>query len=428
MSNLSEEKDSLSVAQSEATANSKKSFSQTLLAFVKGKPYVLPIVILGGTAVVCALLIFSRPQISQAPVEPPITAIRTIETKSERITLSVSSRGKVQPAMISEVSAAVNGPVAWISPSLVAGGYFKQGDTILRIDNRDYQTALEKTQAAKKQAEAEASHAARELERLTDLAKKKLASDSQLQDIKRAADVAAARLLNAEADLHQAQLNLARTELKAPFDAIVEVRNIELGQNVSPGQSVATLYGADVVEVKLPLANRQIGFLTISPSFRGAFPTEQAPDVLLKGLYAGRQHSWQGKLVRTEAGIDVSNNTVQAIVQVKQPRESDIDDDESLANIPLPIGLLVQADISGRTVDNVIALPRHVIRKNTQVLVAAPDDTLHIREVDILRLERDRVLIQGGLKAGEKVCVSPIQAVVDGMRIRIVNDAVNSEL
>lgn len=402
------------------TTASNLGTGKQLKNLVTSKRVILPVAILSLTTVLCAVLIFNRPSIKQMPVEAPVTAIRTIEARSESITLSVTSRGKVQPAMISEVAAAVNGPVAWIAPSLVAGGYFKRGAILLRIDDRDYQTALEKSQAVKQQAEAESNHAAKELARITDLAAKKLASDSQLQDAKRVADVTNGRLLNAEADLHQAQLNLDRTVLKAPFNSIVEARNIELGQNVSPGQSVATLFGADVVEVKLPLANRQIGFLTISPSFRGTLTADKAPDVKLTGVYAGKTLTWQGKLVRTEAGIDASNNTVQAIVQVQQPENPVDGDDESLADIPLPIGLLVQAEITGRTYDDVIALPRYVIRKNTQVLVAALDDTLRIREVDILRLENERVLVQGGLKAGERICISPIQAVIDGMKIKVV--------
>jgi len=249
-------------------ADNSSSVKQKFVTVLKTKPFVLPTLILALTLVVCTGLIINRPAIEQAPVEAPVTAIRVTTAKTESITLRVESRGKVQPAMISQVSAAVNGPVAWISPSLVAGGYVKQGEVLLRIDNRDYQTALEKSQASKKQAEAEANHATKEFQRLTDLANRKLASDSQLQDAKRVAEVAAGRLLNAEADLHQAQLNLERTTLKAPFNAEVETRNIELGQNVTPGQSVATLYGADQVEVKLPLANRQLGFLTHSVNTR----------------------------------------------------------------------------------------------------------------------------------------------------------------
>ena len=91
-------------------------FLEKFLVVIKTKPYVLPVLIIGLTGLVCASLILNRPNIQQSPVEPPITAIRTIEANSETITLTVSSRGKVQPAMVSEVAAAVSGPVAWISP------------------------------------------------------------------------------------------------------------------------------------------------------------------------------------------------------------------------------------------------------------------------------------------------------------------------
>lgn len=401
-----------------ASEGKKHRFVSSVKSALKNRA-ILPVAILAITVLACAWLLLQRPKVEPVSMEPPVTTIRTLTAESESITLTVSSRGKVQPAVVSEVSAAVSGPVTWISPSLVAGGYLQEGADVLRIDASDYKTALAKSQAAKGQAKAEASHAGKELQRTTDLASRGLASDSELQNARRAAQVAAGRLSNAQADLNQAQRNLDRTALSAPFNAIVQHRNIELGQNVSSGQSVATLYGAETVEVRLPLANRQLGFLSMPPSFRGALPEEQAPDVLLTGNYAGEQYIWSGKLLRTEAGLDASNNTVQAIVRVQQPQAPTGADHEGFATIPLPIGLLVEAEIAGKTIDNIIALPRHVIRKNTQVLIAAPDDTLRIREVDILRLESDRVLIQGGLKAGEKVIVSPIQAVVDGMRIKI---------
>lgn len=383
---------------------------------------VAPTAILGAAVALSAWLIIARPSVDPVAVDPPVTTIRTTTVESGSITLTVSSRGKVQPAVVSEMSASVNGPVTWISPALVAGGYLKKGEEVLRIEASDYETALEKSRAAQRQAEAEARHAARELERISDLAKRKLASDSELRNAERTAEVAAARLTNAQADLKQAQINLDRTVLTAPFNAIVQNRNIELGQNVSPGQSVATLYGAETVEVKLPLANRQLGFLTIPLFLRGALPDDEAPEVLLTGTYAGEQHFWVGKLLRTEAGLDASNNTVQAIVRVEQPKGPADADREGSGTIPLPIGLLVEAEITGKTVDDIIALPRHVIRKNNQVLVATPEDTLQVRVVDILRLESERVLIRGGLEPGERVIVSPIQAVVDGMRIKVVNE------
>ena len=386
------------------------------------KRVVLPIAILTVTAAVCYVLLNTRPVVEVAPVQPSVTTIRTMVVEQQTITLSVSSRGKVQPAVISELSAVVGGPVIWISPALVAGGYFEAGEVVLKIDPSDYETALQRSDATRMQARAEATHADLELDRLIDLAARGLASQSELQNAKRSAAVAASRLLDAQAGIHQAELNLSRTQLTSPFNSIVSERKIELGQFVATGQSVASLFGADIVEVRLPLANRQIGFLNLPPAFRNELAIADAPDVILKGFYGGKEHRWHGKLVRTEAGIDASNNTVQVIVRVDQRNQDPKISGHSGKIIPLPIGLFVQAEITGQTIDNIISLPRHVIRNNNQVLVASPENTLHFREVDILRLENERVLIKGGLRPGERICLSPLQAVVDGMPIRSIDD------
>ena len=84
----------------------------------------------------------------------------------------------------------------------------------------------------------------------------------------------------------------------------------------------------------------------------------------------------------------------------------------------------MNADIQGRTVDDVIALPRSVIRNNNQVLVVDAENKMFFREVDIFRLEEERVLISGGLLPGERICISPIQAVVDGMAVQPVIEVI----
>jgi len=134
-------------------------------------------------------------------------------------------------------------------------------------------------------------------------------------------------------------------------------------------------------------------------------------------------HTWTGRLVRTEAGIDATNNAVQAIVRVAQPAEAAMDPGaESINAIPLPVGLFVEATIDGRSIDNIFALPRDVIRANNRVLVVDEENRLRFREVEILRLENERVLISSGLRAGERVCLSPIQAVVDGMAVQVIQE------
>jgi RND family efflux transporter MFP subunit len=272
-----------------------------------------------------------------------------------------------------------------------------------------------RSRASYEQASAEAAFATADLARITELAAKRLASESELQNAERAATVATARLADAEATLKQSELDAERSILRAPFNAVVASRDVELGQFVNRAQSVAVLFDADSVDVRVPLAIRQLGYLDVPMGFRGEFDSAQAPQVELTGSYGGKQYTWEGKLLRTEATIDPNSNTVQSIIRIEQPSA-----DRGGESIPLPIGLFVEARIAGKLVEDIISLPRSVIRNNSQVLVVDAENKMYYRDVDIYRLEQDRVLISGGLLPGEKICTSPIQAVVDGMSVRPV--------
>lgn len=387
------------------------------------KRILLPIGILVGCILFAGILVRSPTQVEEASPEIIPVAVRVIEAQLETVELSVESQGKVQPAQTASISAAVAGPVAWISPAMEAGGYVAKGEPLLRLDSIDFDTAKQRSLAALQQAEAESRFGSSELERFTELAEKNLASDSQLQSTRRQAEVADARLADAQASYRQAELDLDRAEIKAPFNAIIESRDVELGQYVNRAQSVAVVHGADEVEVRLPLAIRQLGYLDIPLGSRGVLSAEQAPEVSLLGYYGGEAYTWKGQLVRTEAVIDANSNTVQTIIQVDQPEVVGANN-VSNSQIPLPIGLFVQANITGKRVDNLIVLPRSVIRNNNQVLVVDSENKMFYREVEIFRLEESRVLISGGLLPGELICTSPIQAVVEGMSVQPVVEVI----
>ena len=202
------------------------------------------------------------------------------------------------------------------------------------------------------QADAEVAFATDNLSRTRDLAERSLASQAQLQEAERSLAVAEARLTEAQAGLQQAELDLQRTEITAPFAAVIDSKDVELGQFVNRAQNVAVLYGADEVEVRVPLAIRQLGYLDIPLGLRGELAAQSAPAVEVTGMYGGVQHQWQGRLVRIEAAIDQESNSVQSIIRVRQPERSA--KDEWSSEIPLPIGLYVQAEISGRQVDDIV--------------------------------------------------------------------------
>ena len=386
------------------------------------KRVLIPIGIMLGCIFFAAALLRTPTVVEEAAPEIIPVSVRVAQVRAETVQVNVESQGKVQASRVASISAPVAGPVEWISPAMEAGGFVAQGESLLRLESSDYETAKARSMAAMQQAQAEATFASTELSRLAGLADKRLASDAQLQGAKRTADVNLARLADAEASYRQAELDLDRANIRAPFDAVIQSRDVELGQYVNRAQTVAVLLGADEVEVRVPLAIRQLSFLDVPLGMRGELSDERAPNVTLTGFYGSEEYSWSGKLVRTEAVIDANSNTVQTIIRVKQP-DANTSSMKS-AEIPLPIGLYVQAHIEGKRVDNLIALPRSVIRNNNQVLVVDAENKMYYRDVEIYRLEEDRVLISGGILPGEFICISPIQAVVSGMSVQPVIEVI----
>jgi RND family efflux transporter MFP subunit len=356
-------------------------------------------------------LLATAPVREQVEPDQVATAIRVQEVGVENVRLSVRSQGSVTPRVESSLIPEVSGRVEWVSPNLVPGGFFEEGEILLKLDSRDLRASLERSRAALARAEAEAEHAGFEQERLEKLVKQNLTSQASLESAIRAQRVSDAASVEAQVAVQQAERDLLRTELKAPYSGLVRNKRVDVGQFVSRGNSVATIYAADSVEVRVPIADSQLAFLELPLGVRGELPEQYQADVTLSTHYGGEYYEWEGKLVRTEAEIDTSTRMVHAVVRVDEVA----DDPQQPA---LPVGLFVHADISGRMANDVVVLPRAALRNQGQVLVVDPENRLRYRNVELLRFEEDSVIIQGGLKAGEIVNLSPIQTAIDGMRVK----------
>ena len=158
---------------------------------------------------------------------------------------------------------------------------FTEGEELVRVESLDYETAVSRAEAALLRAEAELEHSKFELMRMRSLEERKLASRSNLENALRMYRVNTAAQLDAAANLKQAQENLKRTTLFAPFTGLVRAKSVDIGQFVSRGQPIATVYANSSVEVRLPVADRQLAFLNIPPTQRGELPLESQPSVCL---------------------------------------------------------------------------------------------------------------------------------------------------
>jgi RND family efflux transporter MFP subunit len=372
----------------------------------------ITVVVLLGAVLTAYALVITAPQPELQALEEVATAIRTTQIEPTELRLVVRSQGNVVPRTESELVPEVSGKVEWKSPNLVNGGFFRADEVLLKIDQRDHRSVVDRNKAKVSRARAEDEHARFELKRLQELVKKNLTSQSNLEAALRSQRIATANLAEAEIALIEAKRDLWRTEIRAPYDGLVRSERVDLGQFVSRGQSIAAVYASDFVEIRLPIADSQLAYLDVQLGQRGELPASERPAAVLSTVYGGRHYEWMGELVRTEAEIDSRSRMVNAIVRVANADDGD--------HPPLPVGLFVNAEIQGRLVDDVVILPRAVLRNQNQVLVVDDDNRLRFRDVTLLRFDQDNVVINGGLDAGEIVNLSPLQTVIEGMRVNPV--------
>jgi len=309
----------------------------------------------------------------------------------------------------------VGGKVIYVSPALVNGGEFSQGDTLLRIEPVDYQLAVTLAKAKVKDAESklklaeEEAAAAREEWRLHHAGGSKADKEPPPLVAKEPQLAAARAKLEADqADLGKALLNLARTELKAPFDGRVGEEDVDIGQYVSPGQAIiATLYSIEAAEIVLPLEDEEAFWFHIPGFTPGDHPGSRA---VVRVRIAGREQAWTGKVVRTEGKLDERTRMINVVVRVDNPYAK---------KPPLAVGLFVSVEIKGRSLPKAAVIPRSALHQDNVVWIVDDGGRLRFRKVDVARIQGDRAIVRAGLENGAKVIITPLKAVTDGMAVRV---------
>ena len=379
---------------------------------------LLPPVVVGVAVMGAYVMYLNRPPVeTQNPVVSP-PAVRVQRVAFESVDLTVSSQGTVQPRTASQLVPEISGTVINVSPTFAVGGFFEEGEVLLEIDPYDYRQALITGQSQLAQArlrlaqeEAEAEVARREWEELgRGDANALTLRQPQVED-------ARAAVTSAEAAIDRARRDLERAEVRAPYAGRVQSKDVDIGQFVNRGTAVGRIYAVDSAEVRLPLPDEELAYVDVPMSYRGTQP-QAGPDVVLSADFAGRRYTWQGQIVRTEGEIDSVSRMVHVVAAVDDPYAPDSDPSRP----PLAVGMFVEAEIAGRRVDDVVLLPWAALHGRDQVLIVDDDGRLRYRQVDILRSTTEYVLVRSGLAEGERVSISALDAVIDGMTVQIAED------
>jgi RND family efflux transporter MFP subunit len=378
----------------------------------KALKLIVPIVVLIAGVAAAALIASARkvpPRAERPPLGP---LVEVMATEVADVPVTITGHGEVVPKVAVDVVPQVSGKVVSVSPSLVAGGFFRAGETLVAVEPRDYELAVERAQAAVARSrvtlqreEAEAEVARQEWDQLhpgEEPPSGLVVREPQIRQ-------AQAELEAAKADLAVAELNLERTRISIPFDGVVVSENVDVGQFVTMGARLAQVYGTDTVEVRVPLGSREITWFDVPSRSGGAGSKAE-----VSTTFGGSTSTWPARITRMEAQVDQGSRMVHVVAEVARPYDAT---DERPALLP---GTFVDVTIYGRTIAGVVEVPRYAVHEGDQVWVY-DDGVMDIREVEIARADRERSLISGGLENGELVVLTSLDAVTDGMALRIAD-------
>lgn len=381
--------------------------------------FMLPLIlIIGSVFIVIALVAYQSSQTAERKDETKkAVLVDTIEAEVVSLNFTVSSQGTVRPRTETTLVSEVSGKIVSVAPEFVAGGFFHEGEVLLQIDPSDYEAGLKRAQAALASRRARlADETARSEQALKDW--KNLGRQGQPTDLAlRKPQMADARanVSAAEADVQKARRDLERTRITVPYDGLVRQKSVDIGQYVTPGTRLGVTFAIDTAEVRLPLTNNDLHYLDLPSETEIKNADKTFPPVTLSTENGDATIRWQARIIRTEGVVDETSRVIYAVAQVIDPygvlgrsRQEE-----------LKIGTFVNAEIQGLPADNVVVLPRYVLRADHTVLVANEDNELEILPVTVLRAEPRKVYLSGGIEGGTQVVTTTLDAPVPGTKLAI---------
>lgn len=378
-------------------------------------------IIIPAAVVVTALLIVffikSNPPEARRFSSAPKAAISVsvLELVPQSYQVMIDSYGTVKPRTQSLLVAQASGQIIEVSDEFREGGFFEKGDVLLKLDDRDHQAEVKSAQANLLTAEQSLlEEKARGQQALTDW--KRLGGSSQASSlVLREPQLAAAQaqVLSAQAALEKAELDLERTKVTAPYAGRILSRSVDLGQVVSNNTQLATIYAIDSVEIRLPIKNKDLSFVNLPEQYRDGAKNQAGSLVKFSSDLVGEQ-TWQGQLARTEGAIDENAQQLYVVAKIDDPYKSTASN-----QYPIKIGQYIKAQIAGKTVQNALIIPNSTIYQGTYVYVVE-GDVLKRKDVTFAWQNANQAMIKTGLKANDKLVVTPLGQVSSGTKVSIL--------
>jgi RND family efflux transporter MFP subunit len=377
---------------------------------------LIPVAIFGGLILLAVLIKMNPPEAQQREnFGGPQMVVETTTVEKQDYKVRLQSYGTVQPRTQSMLVAQVSGQIVSVNENVRDGGFFEKGDILGQIDPRDYEADVRISEAsladarqALAEAEARSNQALEDWERLGNTGD---APDLVLRVPQ--LEAAKARVSSAKSSLQKANLDLERAQIVAPFAGRILRKLVDVGQVVSPNTQLAEIYATDVVEIRLPIRNRDLGFIDLPERFRFADANgANNAAVTIHSDLIGNE-TWNAHLVRTESAIDEAARQLHVIAQIEDPFGP-----ANVGRSPLKIGQYVTAEIEGSALSEVLVVPNSTIYQGSYVYIVE-DYLLRRKDVVIAWQNDNDAIISDGIKDGDQLVTTALGQVTSGLRVAV---------
>lgn len=375
--------------------------------------------VLAGSAAVSYYWLTNQPRAQRRPAASQAALVEVARVQMGTEQVVVRAMGTVVPAKQMRLTSLVSGRVVEVDPEFIPGGRFRANQTILQIEPDDYRLAVEQQESNLVKAEA-----ALRLERgQQDVAQREYELIGQPVDeedqelLLRQPQLASseAAVTGARAALEKARLDLRRTTIPAPFNAVIQSRSVDMGSYVGPGTVLATLVGTDAFWIETSVGVDELRWINI-PEQQGE---PGSPARIYHAAAWGPEAYREGQVIRLLPELD-EGRMARVLVAVTDPLQLDSNAEDEQ---PLILGSFVRVEILGKQVANVAKIARTAVREGSRVWVMNPDHTLDIRELEIAWTGYDYILASGGLNDGDLLVVSSLTAAAPGMLLRTADES-----
>lgn len=377
---------------------------------------ILSVAILGCGVALATYYLRSSPEAKPRKRQPSPPLVQVIPVHYGAHRLTVNGMGTVLAAKAINLTPGVGGEIIAMSDNMVPGGFFLKDETLVTIDPIDYKLAIMRLQSEVAKAENDLQLemgnqriAQKEYEILgqevSKIEKKLMLRKPQL-------GISKATLQGVKATLAQAELNLKRTQVHAPFNGVVLSRSVNLGTRLAESTVLARLVGTNEFWIKLAIPTDQLRWIT--------FPRGDREGSKVRIFLQEKENGASvrtGRVIRLAADVEEKGRMAAVYVAIDDPLCLLPENSEKSQ---LLLGSFVRAEIEGTELASVVAVNRNHLRENNSLWLMKDNNTLEIRKVDIVAKTKDQVLVGSGVENGELLIVSGLSSPVAGSPVKLL--------